>query len=581
VNADGPGGPPPPDAAIEEAAPQEVPQEPPRTGGSAQLVAAGILLSRIAGLVRVRIFAQYFGNSLYASAFNAALRMPNVLQNLLGEGTLSASFIPVYSRLLERGEKEAAGRVAGAIFALLLAFAGGLALFGVVAAPLLVDIFFTGFTGEQRDVTVACVRIIFPMTGILVLSAWTLGILNSHRRFFVPYVAPVLWSAAMIVTLLVFGPGMAQRPLVVTLAWGALVGGALQFGIQLPFMLRVERRLRAGFGLRDPHVRTVLANAGPAILGRGVVQVSGWVDMWLAAWLFVGAVAAIGYAQTLYVLPVSLFGMSVAAAELPEMSRQGASKPELLRARLEAGLRQIAILVVPAVVGYILLGDVVVAALYETGEFGPSDTALVAIILAGYTIGLFASTATRLYSSALYALQDTRTPARIAAVRVVVSAALGVGLMLLLEKFAVRAAPFAFGPAPAMPADLPTTAELAALGPWRPLGAAGLSIAAGIAAWIEWRLLRRAVSRRVGGAGAGRGFLLRLGAAGLIAAAVARAVDWVLPPLDMIPPIARPIATAVVVLGVFGVLYFAAAHMLGVREALNPIRRVTRRFRSR
>jgi putative peptidoglycan lipid II flippase len=580
VSADRAGGP-PPDAAIEESAPQEGPQQPPPTGGSAQLVAAGILLSRIAGLVRVRIFAQYFGNSLYASAFNAAIRMPNVLQNLLGEGTLSASFIPVYSSLLERGEKEAAGRVAGAIFAVMLAIAGGLALFGIVAAPLLVDIFLAGFTGEQRDVTVACVRIIFPMTGLLVLSAWTLGILNSHRLFFIPYVAPVLWSAAMIAALLMFGPGMTQRSLVVTLAWAALIGGALQFGIQVPFMLRVERRLRLGTGLRDPHVRTVLRNAGPAILGRGVVQVSGWVDLFLATYLFVGAVAALTYAQTLYVLPVSLFGMSVAAAELPEMSRQGASRPELLRARLEAGLRQIAILVVPSVVGYILLGDVVVAALYETGEFGPSDTALVAIILAGYTIGLFASTATRLYSSALYALQDTRTPARIAAVRVVVSAALGVGLMLLLENFAVRAGPFAFGPAPDVPADLPTTAELAALGPWRPLGAAGLSTAAGIAAWVEWRLLRRAVSRRVGGAGAGRGFLLRLGAAALIAAAVARAADWVLPPLDMLPPSVRPIATGVVVLGVFGVLYFVTAHALGVREALNPVRRIARRFRRR
>lgn len=539
----------------------------PTTGGSAQLVAAGILLSRIAGLVRVRIFAGYFGNSLYASAFNAALRMPNVLQNLLGEGTLSASFIPVYSSLLARGEKEAAGRVAGAIFALLLATAGALALLGFVAAPILVDVFFAGFEGEQRDITVACVRIIFPMTGVLVLSAWSLGILNSHRQFFVPYVAPVLWSAAMIATLLLFGPGMEQRPLVIALAWGALIGGALQLGIQVPFVLRAERRLRLGAGLRDPHVRTVLKNAGPAILGRGVVQVSSWVDMFLASYLFVGAVATLTYAQTLYILPVSLFGMSVAAAELPEMSREGGVRPDALRARLEAGLRQIAILVVPSVVGYLVLGDVVVAALYETGEFGPSDTIFVALVLGGYTIGLFASTATRLYASALYALQDTRTPARIAATRVVVSAALGIGLMLLLENQSVRAAPFGFGPAP----DLPRTAPLDAYGPWRPLGALGLSLAAGAAAWLEWRLMRRAVSRRVGGAGAGRAFLLRLGLAALVAAAAGRVLDGVLPTM-------HPIVTAVVVLGAFGALYFGTAHLLGVKEALRPVRRIVRRF---
>jgi len=371
----------------------------------------------------------------------------------------------------------------------------------------------------------------------------------------------------MIATLLLFGPGMEQRPLVIALAWGALIGGALQLGIQVPFVLRAERRLRLGAGLRDPHVRTVLKNAGPAILGRGVVQVSSWVDMFLASYLFVGAVATLTYAQTLYILPVSLFGMSVAAAELPEMSREGGVRPDALRARLEAGLRQIAILVVPSVVGYLVLGDVVVAALYETGEFGPSDTIFVALVLGGYTIGLFASTATRLYASALYALQDTRTPARIAATRVVVSAALGIGLMLLLENQSVRAAPFGFGPAP----DLPRTAPLDAYGPWRPLGAMGLSLAAGAAAWLEWRLMRRAVSRRVGGAGAGRAFLLRLGLAALVAAAAGRVLDGVLPTM-------HPIVTAVVVLGAFGALYFGTAHLLGVKEALRPVRRIVRRF---
>ncbi|HUF49637.1 MAG TPA: lipid II flippase MurJ, partial [Longimicrobiales bacterium] len=210
---------------------------------SARLVAAGILLSRIAGFVRDIIFARYLGNSGFASAFRAALRMPNVLQNLLGEGTLSASFIPVYSKLLEEGDDEAAGRLAGAIFALLLAVAGGLSLFGMLLAPVLVSVFLTGFEGEIRELTIACTRIIFPMTGILVLSAWALGILNSHRRFFVSYTAPVLWNAAIIAVLLFFGTRLDQRSLVIALAWGALVGGALQFLIQLPWVLRLQRGL--------------------------------------------------------------------------------------------------------------------------------------------------------------------------------------------------------------------------------------------------------------------------------------------------------------------------------------------------
>jgi putative peptidoglycan lipid II flippase len=404
------------------------------------------------------------------------------------------------------------------------------------------------------------------MTGVLVLSAWTLGILNSHRQFFVSYVAPVLWSAAMIATLLIFGPGMEQRPLVIALSWGALAGGVLQFAVQVPFMLRQERHLRLG-GLADPHVRTILKNAGPAIMGRGVVQVSGWVDMFLASFLFVGAVASLGYAQTLYILPVSLFGMSVAAAELPEMSRAGAVQPDVLQRRLEAGLRQIAILVVPSTVGYLLLGDVVVAALYQTGEFGRSDTVVVSLVLAGYTVGLLASTATRLYSSTLYALQDTRTPAWIAGTRVLIAAILGVGLMLLLERYAVRGSPLAFAPAPAVP-ETPTLADY---GPWRPLGTVGLSLAAGIAAWVEWRLLRRALARRIGGAGAGRGFLARLLLAALIAAATARGLHALMPEL-------RPIITAIVVLGAYGGLYFALAPLLGAAEAVEPLQRVARRL---
>src|SRR5690606_13883654 len=292
----------------EPASPEGEAAEPSPTGNvlsSARLVAAGILLSRIAGFVRDIVFARYLGNSAYASAFRASLRMPNVLQNLLGEGTLSASFIPVYSRLLEQGDDEGAGRVAGAIFALLLAVAGGLSLFGVILAPVLVSVFLPGFEGEIRDVTIACTRIIFPMTGILVLSAWALGILNSHRKFFVSYTAPVLWNAAMIAVLLLFGTRLDGRSLVIALSWGALIGGALQFLVQLPWILRLQRRIQFS-GMRSADASTVVRNAGPAIMGRGVVQLSGWVDMWLASFLFNGAVAALAYAQTFYMLPVSL-----------------------------------------------------------------------------------------------------------------------------------------------------------------------------------------------------------------------------------------------------------------------------------
>jgi putative peptidoglycan lipid II flippase len=535
--------------------------EPPRSAGSgrassAQLVAAGILLSRIAGLLRDVVFANYLGTSQFASAFRAALRMPNVLQNLLGEGTLSASFIPVYSRLLERGEEEAAGRVAGTIFALLLAVAGALALVGYVLAPVLVSVFTAGFTGEQREVTIQLTRIIFPMTGLLVLSAWALGILNSHRRFFVSYTAPVLWNAAMIAALLIFGARLDQRGLVIALGWGALIGGGLQFLVQLPWVLRLERSLRVGVELRSGAAATVVRNAGPAIMGRGVVQLSGWLDLFLASFLFEGAVAALGYAQTFYMLPVSLFGMSIAASELPELSRAGGTDAEPLRRRVEAGLRQMAVFVVPSAVGYLLLGEHIVGAMYERGDFERPDTLLVYLILAAYSIGLLASTATRLYSSAFFALQDTRTPARIAAIRVATAAAIGGTLMVLLEPVTFRGVTVGLG------------GTVSVMG--NPLGAAGLAAGTGVAAWLEWILLRRALKRRIGDAHAGA-VLFRLVAAAVIAAVAGLGL------LALLPPLPRLLA-ALAVLVPFGILYFAIASLLGVAEVRTAVGRIAGRF---
>jgi putative peptidoglycan lipid II flippase len=303
----------------------------------------------------------------------------------------------------------------------------------------------------------------------------------------------------------------------------------------------------------------VIRNAGPAILGRGVVQLSGWLDMWLAAWLFTGAVAAIAYAQTFYMLPVSLFGMSIAAAELPEMSRAGGGDAGVLRARVAAGLRQMAVFVVPSAVGYLVLGDVILAAMYESGEFDRADTILVYLILAGYSIGLLASTASRLYSSAFYALEDTKTPARMAMVRVVASALLGGTLMILLEPVEVRGMVIRIGDGVTVMGN--------------PIGAAGLAAGTGIAAWLEWTLLRRALRDRVGDASAA-GFLARLFVAAIVAAAAARALLYVLPPLHRFVELFAALVP-------FGILYFGVAHVMGVAEVRRALSRVTGRLGGR
>src|SRR5918911_535703 len=407
------------------------------TGRGAFLVGAGILLSRVVGVVRQRVFAYFLGTSDAMDAFNAAFRIPNFLQNVFGEGALSASFIPVYAKLLAHDDEEEADRVAWSVFFLLALVVSALVLTGVLATPLLINAIAPGFEGEKRALTIQLVRIFFPGAGLLVLPAGCLGVLNSHRRFFLSYTAPVVWNVTLIGALAWAGWSSRGVPLAdlgvwgrvaAFAAWGSVVGSALQFGVQLPTVLMLLRRARLALGAANAHVRTVLRNFVPVFVSRGVVQISAFVDAWLASWLGTGAVAALGYAQSLYTLPVSLFGISVSAAELPEMSSavgEQAAVADILRARLEAGLRQIALFIVPSSMGFLVLGDVMAGALYQNGKFGRADTVYVWAILAGSAVGLLASTLGRLYASTYYALHDTRTPLRFALVRVFLTTALG------------------------------------------------------------------------------------------------------------------------------------------------------------
>src|SRR5580704_7882696 len=293
----------------------------PRRLGGAMAVGVGILLSRIAGLVRTRAITYYVGQHGAADALTAALRIPNVLQNLFGEGVLSASFIPVYARLRAEGRDADATRVARAVGTLLLLVAATIAAVGVTASRQIVDTLVPGSHPEIRELTITLLRITFPGVAILVLSAWCLGVLNSHRKFFLSYVSPVLWNAAIIAAAIVAGRRFAghRDDIVVWLAWGAVIGSAAQFLIQLPSVVAILRDLRPSFAVRDPGVRATLHAFVPIVLGRGSVQLSGYIDQALASYLAEGMVAALGYAQILYLLPVSLFGMAVSAAELPEM----------------------------------------------------------------------------------------------------------------------------------------------------------------------------------------------------------------------------------------------------------------------
>ncbi len=562
-----PVAPPTPPAEREPVAERE---ELPSSQRSSMLVAAGIFLSRCSGLVRESVIANYLGTGPASDAFRAALRIPNLLQNLLGEGVLSASFIPVYARLRAEGREDEAGHVAGAVAGLLVAFAGVLSLVGVLAAGPLTRLLVPGFDDAYRyDLTVELVRIIFPGIGFLVLSAWCLGVLNSHRRFFLSYVAPVLWNAAQIAALVAVGLTTSNtRTLAIAVSWGVLIGGVLQFGVQVGPVSRLLGGIRLSLDTASASVRTVLSRFAPVVVGRGVVQIMGYVDLLLASYLAAGAVASLQFALVLFLLPIGLFGMSVAAAELPELSEVEVHDPETrrqFRLRLEDGMARIAWYVAPSATMFMIVGDVIVRAAFQHGSFRSSDTIVVWLTLAVFSMSLLASTSSRLLQNGLYALGDARTPARLGAMAVILAALIGLAFMFPLDRLVVGPDGiegwgdiFAFGPLPEAARNNP--ADIAHL------GIVGLALGTSISDWIEYRMLSRALAWRIGRTHLAGRWLNPI-AAGCAAAAVVAVVAEAL--FGGLPSL----VALVLVLAPAGLAYFAITRRLGVPEATIMSRR--------
>ncbi len=454
----------------------------PKRNGSV-LVALGIGISRASGLLRELVASRVFGLGLAADAFSAASQIPNMLQNLLGEGVLSASFVPVYSKLLDDEDPKESSRVAGAVGALLLAITGICVGVFVLAARPITSVLAFGLSGEKFEIVVDLVQIMSLGMGFLVMSAWCLGVLNSHRRFFLPYAAPVIWNACQIVALyLMWARDWDLVDAARGLAVAVTVGALLQLLIQLPTVLRLARHIRFRPDTRDPSVKEIRRRFVPALLGRGVVQVSAYLDLMLATLLATGAIAALIKAQLLYTLPVSLFAMSVAAAELPELSRLSGD-PLRLASRSERGFRQIAFWMLMASLVSIVAGDLIIRVLFEGGEFDQTDATLVWLVLGAYAVGLPAIGASRLLQNTCFAVGDTRGPARIAGLRVAVSAAVALLIMFSLDRVIVTADGLTTNGG--WISSVPLAESLrAAEGPVR-LGAVGLSAASAVGAWVE------------------------------------------------------------------------------------------------
>ncbi len=399
---------------------------------------------------------------------------------------------------------------------------------------------------EKRALTEHLVRILFPGAGMLVISAWCLGVLNSHRRFFLSYVSPVFWNAAIITAALVFGRTRGREQFVTVVAIGAVAGSVLQVLVQWPIVRLVGGRIGFRSWRRVAEVRTVLRAFLPNLVSRGANQISAFIDLYIATMITGnGALSAITNAQVLYTLPVSLFGIAVSAAELPEMARERGNVDEVaaaLRERLSGATERLAFYIVPSAVGFLTMGDVIAGAVLQNGAFNTGDTRYVWLVLAGSATGLLASTLGRLYASTFYALHDTRTPLKCGMVRVVLTGILGLFAAL----------------------ELPQLLGLDAR--W---GAAGLTASAGLAGWVEFALLRRGLFRRLGRFKVPFDEVLKLWLAAILAAAVANSTRLGLTHVG-------PITRGLVVLPVDIVVYLALTAWWNISEAGLVMRRIRR-----
>jgi len=468
-------------------------------------VGAGIFLSRVTGLARDSAVAAFLGTGLLADAYWAAIKIPNIIRNLLGEGTLSAAFVPVYSETLaKRGSSSPeAARLASSVLGIVLTAAVLLSALGVLLAPWITSAILVGAPEESKRITTELVRILFPMSGVLIVGAWFLGVLNSHGRFFLPFVVPTVWNLAQIGGLF-WAYAIGSDQFAHALAWSALVGSVLQVGIQIPAARRLTGSVRpTGSWSWDP-VRRVVRNTLPVISSQGVFQISTLVDISLATLVGTSAMSALGYSQRLMYLPISLFGIAVAAASLPHMSREATAAR--LRPRLVNGFFQILFFVLPAAVFFLLFGDLIIRVIYQRGAFSESSTPLVAAVLATYALGLVASSSLKLFASGFHALQDTRTPMILAAV----SVSVGIGAAVFFTLSARAQLPLAY----------------------RPYAAMGIALGGALGAWINLLLLWRFLARRLGGLfePAALKAVVRLAAAVVVAAIAASAArGWLAP----------------------------------------------------
>jgi putative peptidoglycan lipid II flippase len=392
---------------------------------AAGVVGMATMLSRVFGFIRDMIVAGLFGAGLTTDAFFVAFRIPNLLRRLLAEGSLTVSFVPVFTEYLKNRTREEALELADIAFTALSILLVAVSLAGVLLSPVIVTVMAPGFVKSpaQYDLAVFLTRMMFPYILLISLVALCMGILNSLRHFAAPALSPVVLNLAMILAALTLR-GFFREP-IIALAVGVMAGGVLQLAMQWPFLVRMGVRLKPNF-----RFRLML----PAAFGAAIYQINIFVGTILASLLPAGSVSYLYYADRIVELPLGVFAIAVGTATLPSFSEQVAQgRFDELKRTIAFSLRIILFITIPATVALIALRVPIISVLFQRGEFGVQSTLLTAQALLCYAVGLWAFSVIRIIVSAFYALQDTKAPMKAAIVALIVNAVLSVALMFPLQ----------------------------------------------------------------------------------------------------------------------------------------------------
>lgn len=385
-----------------------------RLARSAGLISIATLASRVLGVVRETVLAYYFGASAAMDAYNVAFRIPNLLRDLFAEGAMTAAFVPAFTRTIETRGREHAWRLGNLVINALLVITGVVALLGIIFAGPITALIASEFSEVpgKLELTTTLTRVMLPFLTTVAVAVAMMGMLNSLRRFFIPSLSPAMFNVATILCAVALVPVMRTIgwPPIAAIAIGTLLGGLGQVAIQWPVLRKEGFRYRPILDFSDPELRQILRMMVPGTLGVAAVNINVLVNTYLAA-AEPGAVSWLGYAFRLMYLPIGLFGVSIATAALPDVSRHAAAEDiDAIRGAVSSALRMMLMLNVPAMVGLLALAEPIVALLYQRGHFTPADTAATASALFFYAPGLLGYSIVKIASPTFYSLGDSRTP---------------------------------------------------------------------------------------------------------------------------------------------------------------------------